>query len=208
LRSSLQHAWATAVETVGTFTRHALKSSIGPEQWLRFFALMGSVVAVKEGTNRVRGTPDDTAQLLNELRAVSAELDVINRLVTFGAALTHVINNAGGTHYFLVQLDLDLGQTLVTGFKAKESELANQQYLAVEREFASSTAKDAVLVSVENINFLQRAYPNYFLDTTMFVDTLRDALAQRRLRRRRHIRLRRRRRRDAASSSTEEDGNS
>jgi hypothetical protein len=185
LRSSLQHAWATAVETVGTFTRHALKSSIGPEQWLRFFALMGSVVAIKEGTNRVRGTPDDTAQLLSELRAISAELDVINRLVTFGAALTHVSNSTGGAHYFLVQLDLNLGQTLVTGFKAKDIELANQQYLAVEREFASSTSKDAVLVSVENINFLQRAYPNYFLDTTAFVNALREALAQKRMRRRR-----------------------
>jgi len=29
IRSSLQHAWATAVETVGTFIRQALKSSLG-----------------------------------------------------------------------------------------------------------------------------------------------------------------------------------
>jgi ppGpp synthetase/RelA/SpoT-type nucleotidyltranferase len=29
IRSALQHAWATAVETVGTFTQQALKSSIG-----------------------------------------------------------------------------------------------------------------------------------------------------------------------------------
>src|SRR5439155_18826770 len=42
LRSKLQHAWATAVETVGIFTGHVLKSSQGPEDWLRFFALMGS----------------------------------------------------------------------------------------------------------------------------------------------------------------------
>jgi ppGpp synthetase/RelA/SpoT-type nucleotidyltranferase len=33
LRSAIQHSWATAVETVGTFTRNALKSSIGPERW-------------------------------------------------------------------------------------------------------------------------------------------------------------------------------
>jgi hypothetical protein len=32
LRSQYQHAWATAVETVGTFIGQALKSSIGPER--------------------------------------------------------------------------------------------------------------------------------------------------------------------------------
>ncbi|PYT06740.1 MAG: hypothetical protein DMF60_08625 [Acidobacteria bacterium] len=50
LRSALQHAWATAVETVGTFTQQALKSNQGDQDWLRFFALMGSAIAMREGT--------------------------------------------------------------------------------------------------------------------------------------------------------------
>ena len=40
LRSPLQHAWATAVETVVTFLRQALKASQGHADWLRFFSLM------------------------------------------------------------------------------------------------------------------------------------------------------------------------
>jgi hypothetical protein len=48
LRSQYQHAWATAVETAGTFTGQALKSSAGPDEWLRFFTLMGSVIALRE----------------------------------------------------------------------------------------------------------------------------------------------------------------
>jgi ppGpp synthetase/RelA/SpoT-type nucleotidyltranferase len=39
LRSRLQHAWATAVETVDFFTGQALKSNIGDAEWKRFFAL-------------------------------------------------------------------------------------------------------------------------------------------------------------------------
>ena len=35
IRTQVQHAWATAVETVGTFVRQALKSSQGEEDWLR-----------------------------------------------------------------------------------------------------------------------------------------------------------------------------
>ena len=49
LRSRLHHAWATAVETVGTFSGQALKSSDGNEAWLRFFALMATELACTEG---------------------------------------------------------------------------------------------------------------------------------------------------------------
>lgn len=48
IRSRLQHAWATAVESVDTFTKQALKSNVGNPDWKRFFALMGSVIAIKE----------------------------------------------------------------------------------------------------------------------------------------------------------------
>lgn len=37
LRTKLQHSWATAVETVGAFSRQALKASRGADDWLRFF---------------------------------------------------------------------------------------------------------------------------------------------------------------------------
>src|ERR1019366_9744121 len=57
IRSQLQHAWATAVETVGTFIQQALKSSQGEEDWLRFFALMGSAIAYREHGELVPDTP-------------------------------------------------------------------------------------------------------------------------------------------------------
>ena len=49
IRSRLQHAWATAVETVDALTDTQLKTS-GPANglWDRFFALMGSVLAIEE----------------------------------------------------------------------------------------------------------------------------------------------------------------
>ncbi|WP_440682475.1 RelA/SpoT domain-containing protein [Cysteiniphilum halobium] len=38
LRTKIQHAWATAVETVGLFNREMLKASKGSQKWLEFFA--------------------------------------------------------------------------------------------------------------------------------------------------------------------------
>jgi ppGpp synthetase/RelA/SpoT-type nucleotidyltranferase len=37
IRSKLQHIWATAVETVDFFTRQAIKSNQGQEDWMDFF---------------------------------------------------------------------------------------------------------------------------------------------------------------------------
>jgi Region found in RelA / SpoT proteins len=186
LRSAQQHSWATAVETVGTFTRHALKSSIGPDQWLRFFALMGTVMAIREGSNHVDETPEDSATLLTELRGIADRLDVVNRLAACGAALQKFNSDTTrDAHYFLVQLDPEQQRTLVMGFKAGELRQANAQYLELEKRISAESLMDTVLVSVEHVTLLQRAYPNYFLDTRAFVDVVQEALAATRIRRRR-----------------------
>jgi len=186
LRSAQQHSWATAVETVGTFTRHALKSNIGPDPWLRFFALMGSVMAIREGSNRVEATPHDSANLLDELRGLAGRLDVVTRLTAYGAALQK-FNSESTTNaqYFLVQLDPERQRTLVTGFKASELRQANAQYLELEKQAPAESPMDTVLVSVENIALLQRAYPNYFLDTGAFLQVVQEALGASRIRSRR-----------------------
>src|SRR5438270_11039884 len=75
LRSRLQLAWATAVETVSTFTGQALKSNIGDDAWKRFFALMGSSIARREGTSIIPNTPESRNELRRELRDCSQQLE-------------------------------------------------------------------------------------------------------------------------------------
>jgi hypothetical protein len=62
-RSYLQRAWATSVETVGTLVNQALKSSIGTDEWLRFFALMGTAIAWREDAAPVPSTPQSEVEL-------------------------------------------------------------------------------------------------------------------------------------------------
>ena len=76
LRTKLQHAWAPAVETVGTFIRQALKSSQGEEEWLRFSAFMGTAIALREKQSLVPGTPQDRSKLVSELRQYASQLEV------------------------------------------------------------------------------------------------------------------------------------
>jgi len=45
IRTKLQHIWATAVESMGTFLGQALKSRLGDQKWLDFFAITSSAFA-------------------------------------------------------------------------------------------------------------------------------------------------------------------
>ena len=55
LRTRRQHAWATAVETMGTFLGQALKSGRGDSQWRDFFTKASAALATIERTAPVPG---------------------------------------------------------------------------------------------------------------------------------------------------------
>jgi Region found in RelA / SpoT proteins len=177
-RSLLQHAWATAVETVGTFIHHALKSSQGDKEWLRFFALVASAFALREKTPIVPGTPTTRKELIQELRDYANRLDVETRLSAYGAAMQTLEQPDSflEAHYFLLALDSAAKRVTITGFRANQLEGASQKYLDVERSIAGQPGAEAVLVSVESLASLRRAYPNYFLDTRVFISALNRAL--------------------------------
>lgn len=175
-RSQLQHAWATAVETVGTFTRQALKSSQGEEDWLRFFALMGTAIAARENCPGVPGTPTGLTELRKELHEYATSLDVTQKLQAFGSALQTVEGMDAGkdSNYYLLELDPAAMKINVLGYRRTELEKATKDYLDAEKNLTGTS--DAVLVSVESMASLRRAYPNYFLDTNRFVEAVNLAL--------------------------------
>lgn len=183
LRSRLQHAWATAVETVGTFSQQALKSSQGQEDWLRFFSLMGSAIALRERCALVPGTPVINRELYGELRDYARRLDVVKRLRLYATSLN--ISERSGTEknaqYFLLELDPAAMRIKITGYRSSELEKASRDYLKVEKRVLSRVGgPDAVLVSGESLSALKRTYPNYFLDTSRFTELVTSATEGRR----------------------------
>ena len=64
-----------------------------------------------------------------------------------------------------LQEDLPATHHSVIGVTLKE-------YLAVEKQIGGSESEDAVLVSVDSVASLHRAYPNYFLDMAVFSDLI------------------------------------
>ena len=170
LRSQLQHAWATSVEVVGTMVDQALKSSLGDPGWLRFFQLMSSELARKEGEPLVPGTPDDLDVARSELLLLVKEYNPVERLNAYSDALNYIDNASASDHFFLLHLKPRENTLVISAFKKKDSRLANEQYLSIEKGIDISSDEEAVLVSVDSIAQLKRAYPNYFLDTKVFAE--------------------------------------
>ena len=179
-RSVLQHCWATAVEIADIFYREGLKAHRGSPDWRRFFALMGAAIAKREGSSRVPRTPNDSTALIDELRQYATALDVSNRLDALGRTL-NIIGESNarsfGIKYVLLVLDPLEGneQLRLYGYRGNDVEEATRQYELTERH--KSEGSDVVLVSVSDAASLRRAYPNYFLDTSVFLQTLHDLIS-------------------------------
>jgi len=63
--------------------------------------------------------------------------------------------------------------------KLSASADAESQYAEAEKLVQQRPGTDAVLVSVDDISTLWKAYPNYFADTRMFVELMNQAITGR-----------------------------
>jgi len=176
LRSRLQHIWATAVETASIFTGYAFKSSIGDVHWKRFFALMGTRFAIKERSPTVPNTPADE-RLVEELRDLSQRLDVETALASWGKVVQVLEGESSNVSAYLLVLNTEEKKIYVKRFTDAQLREATDYYMEIERETKDSPETQAVLVSVDSLTSLKRAYPNYYLDTSAFIHELKEAIS-------------------------------
>jgi len=179
IRTQVQHAWATAVETMGTFLDHSLKSSEGPDKWLKFFALASSAFAILESTPRIQQYAHMSDQeTFEELLKQEKTLDVINKLSGFRVAARHIKDDKKKGHYHLVILDLDKMMAKIQSYEPKEIQQANIDYSLMEAEVNEGKNLQVVLVTSESINALKKAYPSYFLDAELFSRQIASVIKQ------------------------------
>lgn len=168
-RTKLQHIWATAVEMMGIFTKSNLKSSMGDEDILRFFVLVSSLFAKREGTPICLNTPNDNDDLIKEVKDINNKLHLVSRISALSVAINHT--NASkemkGKGYYVLILNYKKKMLRVRGFSTKQVDLATRAYNEIESKNDKNI--DAVLVSAHSFNDLREAYPNYFADISEFV---------------------------------------
>jgi hypothetical protein len=168
LRTLLQHAWATALEVVMTFTREPLKFGQGDPDWLRFFSLMGAAIAEREDTPMTMGSPGYDRE---ELKDLTKRLRVLQRLEYWriGMKLMPKRRMIGAETWLLVlhvkQLRLEMNpfRTL------------NEASAAVAK-LEKDKSLDVVQVNADSLDELRSGYRNYYADTREFMTLLRRAI--------------------------------
>ena len=180
-RSRLQHQWATAVETVGTFTGNDLKSGRGDSDWLRFFTLMSAAIARRESKPAVPKAPTSSDELSQELIRLNAKMgDIPARLRAFRTiANMPRPRRFGKGRTYVLELDLRAGRISGYNFAQESREAALAYYLERELLNQDNPGVDIVYVAADSLTALNRAYPNYFADLTDFRNLVQEELADR-----------------------------
>jgi len=173
IRTMIQHVWATAVETMGIYTKSALKASFGDEEVLRFFALVSSVFSMYESGFNVPGTSDELLELVDEIKKIDKEKNIVTALSAIRVAIEHVKELKGQAYYILI-LNYEKKTLKIHYYKKSQIDVATKSYDAIEKNKGKNI--DAVLVSATSLDSLRAAYPNYFSDIGGFIETLRKIL--------------------------------
>jgi hypothetical protein len=176
MRSRLQHAWATAVETVDSLLNQKIKTGGGDDLWRRFFALTSSFIALKERRPTVPGTPSTMVEIVPEIKEIAKRIRAKDHLLGLASSVVHMTDkqkkykNAGA---YILKLDLDKKTISTIMFLKKDLKDATDEYLKLEKEFYGNESVQVVLVFVAKINDLRKAYPNYYLNVTDFINVMK-----------------------------------
>lgn len=180
VRTQLQHAWATAVETMGTFLGQALKSRQGDKEWLDFFTATSSAFAHLEKSPLVPGYDETSDKIFNIVKEMERELDVLNKMKGFNVAVNEINKRTMSQSYYYHLIILDsINRTLqIKSYARNDLKNATADYTAYEDRAARGEKIEPVLVSVGPLKYLRRAYPNYFLDTNAFIGIVTNIISR------------------------------
>lgn len=178
IRTALQHAWATAVETVDTFTGSDLKSGYGDPMWRRLFALISSAFALREKCACVPSTPSDPQLIRSELRDLERELGLVARLQTWHRT-AQVVRDPSFRFkkYLLIEQWPSTGEIRLHTFSPGQFEEATRKYVELEQQVTAENRLQVVMASAESLPALKRAYPNLFVDPSAFLRAYERAMA-------------------------------
>ena len=169
LRTHLQHIWATAVEIFEAFMGENFKSSRGSQEWLEFFALVSSAFAHKEKQPVIPEHADmSREELLHSLQEKMSSLHVLEVMQSF--TLTDILSSTHKRESGHALLVFDAAEKLSTvrQYTASEYEEAYSAYIRAEEENRSRQTRQVVLVKMDSIKQLEKAYPNYFANIKQF----------------------------------------
>ena len=140
---------------------------------------MGTAIALRERCPGVPGTPNNRNDLVDEVRCLVDKLNVETILegLKAGVQLGSTEKGRRKAQFYILTLDAQKRITKVKGYAAQHLSVATQDYIDMEKTNADKPEIQAVLVSVDSVAGLRKAYPNYYLDTSRFQQEVKTFIA-------------------------------
>jgi len=175
LRTHLQHLWATAVETVGTFFQESLKSSQGSRKWLEFFKQISAIFAIEEGERPHEAFRDvPYGELLKRLKEYTDEHAIFAtfKLILAATQVLHPkvakpASKQGPAAYWIIESYVKRPHVKIYNFYKGQEDTANAMYRNLEDRCGTQETQ-IVLISVDSFRKIAKAYPNFFSNIADF----------------------------------------
>lgn len=178
IRTVKQHQWATAVEILDMVLNTSLKLGIAEKQYKEFFKLCSYAIAYTENNFTIPIGYDNSYEIknvLNRIKVLDEVYHIFSKLLSV-SVITHnlkdIIKYKNISEEYLL-LELDISKRRVRIKQSNNSEDIDVLYSYYENKYKNDPTKDIVMVSVNGMKSLKKAYPNYFLDAKDFVNTIK-----------------------------------
>lgn len=194
IRTRLQHDWATTLEIVDLFTGQALKSNQGVRDWKDFFSSVSAQFALMEEihmfdtfehqekfsifSKKIFADDNKKIERLESCEIVqksAKKLNIFTLLQAYSNSLKIVdgrIEEDAIDGYALIEVQTDKKTVTTSLFKKEENEEAEKKYVEAEKKTAGNNDLVVALVSTTAVGGIKEAYPNYFADSTDFLEHL------------------------------------
>ncbi|MCZ6172461.1 RelA/SpoT domain-containing protein [Campylobacter ureolyticus] len=153
LRDELYHSWATATEILGLLGNHSLKQGTALDYHKRFFYLISRLFS-------------DDFSVIDEIKSIDEKYNILAMLSGLKVVADNVEKKQGG--YLLIFLYYETRLLKILRYESSQLKSAKEMYQTLEK----SDKMDSVLISIDDINSLKDAYPNYYLDANKFIDEI------------------------------------
>ncbi len=164
IRTKIQHAWATAIEVLGTYLNQPLKQNFGDKELLELFNSISKCFALIEDNSI------DKDLFVNTLKQIKdSKLEELLMGYTVSSDIVIEDNKKTNNKFHLITLNLKKRMLNVRSFSKSKFDDANNEYSELEKKYINNNEVEVVLVSVDDIKSLSKLYPNYFMDTHEFL---------------------------------------
>lgn len=165
IRTKLQHYWATAVEVLDMKSKTKIKQGSG-ESWNReFFKLCSELFSLLENPNKENNKKD----ICQKIDKLVKEHNILQNLKALAVSNKNIANQTNiKNYYFIVLLNFNKSTLRIMGFKKSDFEEAKKLCDFYEED----KNIDVVLISLDEVKMLKKAFPNYYLDSNSFIEVI------------------------------------